>query len=121
MESFLRKTFGGLSKQYFFRQLFFGAVMLLLFTYPYLSDDSLVPDKLLIAALVVNTLLYPYARFVYETIIDFILGNNSFLVNGIFFIFVKILTMFMCWLFALLLAPVGLVFLYFKNARLEVN
>jgi hypothetical protein len=67
--------------------------------------------------LVANTLLYPYARFVYEGVVGFVLGHNTFYVNAMLMLFVKALTMLLCWLFALFIAPVGLIYLYVHHSR----
>ena len=39
---------------------------------------------------VANALIYPYSRFVYESIVDFIFGNNVFFVNALFLLATKI-------------------------------
>ncbi len=67
--------------------------------------------------IVLNTLLYPYYRFVYERIVGFILGENVFLVNAIFMLIVKLFTMMICWMFAVFVAPVGLAYLYYQNSK----
>lgn len=68
---------------------------------------------------VVNTVLYPYARFVYESIVGFIIGENVFFVNAIFMMFVKVSTMAMCWAAAIFIAPIGLAYLYYHHSKNE--
>ena len=116
MSSFFRKSFGGLSAEYYFRQFFFGFLLLLLFYYSYHDNPHPLPLKahLLIVA---STLLYPYSRFVYEGIVGFVLGDNFFFVNAWLMLMVKFVTMFCCWLFALFIAPVGLLYLFVRNSR----
>jgi hypothetical protein len=66
---------------------------------------------------VLNTLLYPYSRFVYESIMRFILGDNI-LVSGLgLMMIVKYLTMGICWAAAILIAPFGLAYLYFYHSK----
>lgn len=55
---------------------------------------------------------YPYARFVYEGITDYILGTNVFYVDAWLLLAWKLLTMFLRWAFAIFIAPVGLAYLY---------
>jgi hypothetical protein len=52
---------------------------------------------------------------VYESIVDYIVGRNVFFVNAIMMLVVKIMTMFICWYLAVLIAPVGLAYLLFRN------
>ncbi len=69
--------------------------------------------------IIINTLLYPYSRFVYESIVGFIMGENIFFVNAIFMIFLKFITMTICWVFALFVAPIGLAYLYYYHSKVE--
>lgn len=117
MASLFWKTFGGLSAACYFRHFFFG-LMFPVLTYFSLRDHlhppPLLPTLALVAA---NTLLYPYARFVYEGIVYFLLGENLFYVNSGVLLFCKFLTMLLCWFFALFIAPIGLLYLYLVQTR----
>lgn len=118
MRSVLAKTFGGLTPQYYFRQFVFGMIFPV-FAYIMLSQS---PEKHPItlsttAFFVVNTFLYPYARFVYDGVKNFILGDTVLVVNLVIMLMFSAFTMIMCWFFAIFIAPVGLVYLYFRNRR----
>ena len=115
MHPVIAKTFGGLSLQYYFRQLVFG----LAFPVLILSITTHPITIVMIALLVVNTLLYPYSRFVYEGVIGFIMGQNVFWVNAVLVLLVKLITMALCWGFALFIAPVGLVYLYYYRSKTD--
>ena len=114
IKTFLSKSFGGLSKEYFLRQLMFALIMYSLYIYYaiFSSSGSRHGDWVTILFMTVSTLLYPYSRFVYETVVNTIIGDNNFQVGGIIFLFCKIATMLMCWIYALLVAPVCLLFLF---------
>ncbi|WP_307852691.1 hypothetical protein [Paraburkholderia aspalathi] len=113
----LAKTFGGLSREYYFRQFIFGLIFPAFFIF--MATHGTRPmTATMIFVLVVNTLLYPYSRFVYEGIVGFIMGENLFLVNAFFMLVVKALTMALCWCFAIFIAPVGLAYLYYRNSKL---
>lgn len=116
MHPVIAKTFGGLSKQYYFRQFFFGLMFLAFFMFMSSQSAHDVPFAavLLIA---INTLLYPYSRFVYESIVDFIIGRNMFVVNAFFMMFVKFMTMGLCWAGAIFIAPFGLAYLYYHHSK----
>jgi hypothetical protein len=116
MHPLIRKTFGGLTAQYYFRQLFFGLLMAG-FAF-FMSKHSSRPVPLAMLFFTIgSTLLYPYSRFVYESIMTFIIGNNVFFINTIIMLIFKTFTMAMCWSFALFVAPIGLVYLYFYHSR----
>lgn len=116
MNSFFSKTFGGLTKAYYLRQLFFGSLFLLGFSLFLGSMKGGPPFAVLFVFLLINTLLYPYARFVYESVVGFILGDNVFVVSGMLMLITKYLTMGMCWAAAIFIAPLGLGYLYFRNS-----
>jgi hypothetical protein len=110
---FLGKTFGGLSKRYYFRQLMFGLI-LLVFMLAIASKSLHGVRVVAVAFFILNTFLYPYARFVYEGIANFVLGENQFWLTPLI---EKFSTMALCWIFAWVLAPVGLAYLYFHNSK----
>lgn len=116
MQNFLRMTFGGLSKQYLFRQLFFGSLFLAVTVFAVLNGGRQSPVATIVFA-IISTFLYPYSRFVYERIMSFILGENFFVVNALLMLLVKLITMLICWSFAIFIAPVGLISLYFYHRR----
>ncbi len=119
MKSIIRNTLGGLSVHYYFRQLLFGAMILA--TVYFLANNK--PDGLnlkdnisFVYLYILNTFLYPYSRFVYESIMDYLLGNNMYF-NNILTIFLKLITMLVCWQFAIVISPIGLIYLYFYHTR----
>ncbi|EEE2004507.1 hypothetical protein CI266_004941 [Salmonella enterica subsp. enterica serovar Kotte] len=113
---FLRKTFGGLNRPYYIRQLIFGGVIsaLLIWLGMKSSHGINVPTTIIIVA---NAFIYPYSRFVYESIISFIMGENVFYINAILMLSVKLGMMLACWFFAFCIAPVGLIYLYFVHSK----
>jgi hypothetical protein len=116
----IARTFGGLSSQYYFRNFVFGLIYPALFWFALSRSHQPKPVFAMIITIVVvavNTLLYPYSRFVYESIVNFILGRNVFFVNAIMMLIVKWMTMTVCWGFAIFVAPVGLAYLYFAHGR----
>lgn len=118
MANFLKKTFGGLEKSYLIRQYLFGFVFVILMLVPISQlklSDTIVPT---IIALILWG-FYPYSRFVYESIIEFILGDNFIISNIFLFLFVKIMTMGICFVFSIFIAPFGLLYLYFYHSKLE--
>ncbi|WP_185714592.1 hypothetical protein [Campylobacter rectus] len=112
---FIKKTFGGLSASCYRRHLFFGAIFMALYIALFYSmGDKRVFTYLL---LIGNTFLYPYSRFVYESIVGFIFGDNIFFVNAVYLLVAKFMTMLICWSFAVFIAPFGLIYLYFYHTK----
>lgn len=116
----------GLSVNYYLRQFFFGVAISGLY-YLYLSNGLKVSEQSLLSPeiiffflfIIVNAFLYPYARFIYESCVEFILGENSFNINAAILLTFKLVTMVICWAFSIFIAPVGLLFLYFYHSKME--
>ncbi|EEW2040094.1 hypothetical protein ACPTC0_004676 [Escherichia coli] len=113
---FFRKTFGGLNSSYYFRQLVFGGAIaaFLIWLGTQTNHGINIPTIMIIVA---NAFIYPYSRFVYESIVSFIMGDNVFYINAIFMLSVKLGMMLACWFFAFCIAPVGLIYLYFVHSK----
>jgi hypothetical protein len=110
---FLLFSILGLKASYFFRQLFFGAI-LAAFTLVKQDAKSLQfkdPDLFTI----VPTLLYPYSRFLYEEIMRFLIGGNVFIMPALILLPFKFLTMFLCWMLSFALAPIAWIYIFFYH------
>ena len=125
MHPVIAKTFGGLSTAYYFRQLFFALLVLALMTFV-VSGSIHGLSFVTFLAMAINTLLYPYARFVYESIVGFIIGENMFFMiigenmffmNVLLMMFVKLITILICWSAAIFIAPIGLAYLYYHHSK----
>ena len=105
----MNKTFGGLDRKYYLRQIVFGcAIAAAVFWFQTATRPPSVG---------LNTLLYPYARFVWEGIVGFLFGQNVFFVPALLLLGVKIITMLMCWTMSIIIAPLGLTWLYWHHSR----
>lgn len=118
MHPVIAKTFGGLSAAYYFRQFIFG-LLFPVFIYMVTSAEKHALPLPMLLMFVANTLLYPYSRFVYESVMNFIIGQNIFFVNAILMLGFKVMTMAICWVFAIFIAPLGLGYLYFYHSKAE--
>jgi hypothetical protein len=115
MHSVLAKTFGGMLPGYYPRQFAFGLIFPVLIFFSFMHGTHPMPKSAMLYV-AINTLLYPYSRFVYEGIVRFIVGENLFLLPAVLMLFVKFMTMAMCWCLAIFVAPVGLAYLFFRNS-----
>lgn len=116
MQSLFAKTFGGLSGPVYLRHFLFGALIAALLITVALSGNH-KPNYGFIVFALINTVLYPYARFVYESVVGYIIGNNQFYFNAVAFVIAKYFTIVMCWAFAIFVAPIGLIYLFFRNSK----
>jgi hypothetical protein len=123
MHPVLTRTFGGLTPSYYFRHLFFGAILFVIYFALITHAANLDIGRLVTSVVVcgISTLLYPYSRFVYESVAGFIMGNNVFFVNAFLLLAVKLLTMLLCWGCAIFIAPIGLAYLYFFGQREQAS
>ncbi|MGQ4273372.1 hypothetical protein [Terrihabitans sp. B22-R8] len=118
MRSVIAKTFGGLSARYYIRQFLFGLIFTtLMISTLTLGDQQQSPPFSIYAIIAANTFLYPYSRFVYESIVEYITGGNLFFFSAVLVLIVKLMTMALCWSFAIFIAPIGLIYLYIHHSR----
>ncbi len=117
----LKNVILGLNPSYYFRNLFFGVLMSGFLIFVEISSAKAAGDapalKEVIILSIINTILYPYARYVYERIVDFILGDNVIYINLIFALLFKIFTMFLCWGLAIFIFPIGLIFIFLHQYK----
>ncbi|MBB1554097.1 hypothetical protein HG442_001655 [Candidatus Gracilibacteria bacterium] len=118
-KAIFEKTFGGLSREYYFREFIFGLIFVVLFFYPYYAKGMTIPPIGVILTAILSQILYPYSRFVYHSVMDFIFGNNMFVVNAFLMLILKFLMMMICWFFAIFIAPIGLLYLYYHHTKEE--
>ncbi len=116
--NFFSKTLGGLKGSYYLRHFIFGAIISAFFIYISLQSQSGIKVENIIF-FIINGILYPYARFVYEQIIGFIMGENIFFINAIVMLTVKLITMALCWVFSIFIAPFGLAYLYYHHSKAD--
>lgn len=114
MREIFVRSFGGLSRACYSRHFVFGLIFAGFIIFLMSRSPSTPPLSafLFVAA---STFLYPYSRYVYESLIALIFGDNRFSVNAIFFLSVKVITIAFCWVSAVFVAPLGLIFLYFRS------
>ena len=114
MHPILERTVGGLKPSAYVRHFLFG----LMFPALALFIDSQVEGHSrwsLYVWMALSTLLYPYARHAYESVAGYIMGKNVFFTSAYFGLSMKLFTMIMCWGFAVFVAPIGMLVLYFQT------
>lgn len=118
MKSFIDKTVGGLSPVYYIRHFLFVLIIpaVLIYAHRHAGGKGVDPKEY---GFFVNTLLYPYARFLYERITSYIIGNNIFITTPLALLFRKAVSMVICWCLAIVMAPAGMLCLWYLHTRRE--
>ncbi len=117
LKDILRKTVGGLDTAYYFRHFFFGLLLSAMLLYPMFTGENATINVGFLTMVLISLFFYPYSRFVYESIVGFIFGENAFLVDGILFLFVKLITMAICFVLAPYIAIIGFIYLYYYHTK----
>jgi len=122
MKKLFLKTFGGLSAGYYFRHLFFGALVMAAMIWAMTTgfgtgSHTRAIEPMMIVIMAILTLLYPYAYFVYDNVIGFLMGDGGWLVNGILWLIWKIVVTMMLWFFSFVVAPIGLLYLLYYHSK----
>ncbi|WP_436883168.1 hypothetical protein [Enterobacter asburiae] len=119
MRSIIDKTVGGLSSAYYVRQFLFGLIIpgVLIYAHRHTGGGKGIEPKEY--GFFVNTLLYPYARYFYEKIAGYVVGNNIFISTPLALLFRKAVSMIVCWCLAVFMAPAGMFCLWYLHSRRE--
>jgi len=117
MHPVFQKTFGGLSKAYYFRQLVFGLLLFGVFYIMPIVSGKFFQTLHILPFFLISAFLYPYSRFVYESVVSFFVGDNTFILPIPVMLGYKLVTMGLCYALAIFIAPVGLAYLYWHHSR----
>ncbi len=115
-------AFKGLQKSYYWRHfiliLWLPALMSCMMYYSMSRSGNITSNGIaLIVIWCLLTFIYPYARFVYECIVDFIMGNTVFITSIKVMLVWKFVIAALLFFFSMFIAPVGLVILFFYNKK----
>ncbi len=118
--NFLSKMFGGLERSYYIREFLFG----LIFAIPLILLVNLYEDSLEIRAVmtiisIIFNFLYPYSSFVFQSVVNYIMGDTVFFSDSLTFFMKKFANIGLCWGLSWILAPIGLIYLYFYHTKQE--
>lgn len=87
------------------------------------NKDVSIPDVLPnIIIYAISWILYPFARFAYEAVVEFIMGHSVILFqNVIGMLICKMFMSLIIYCFAILIAPKGFIILFFMNKKAYNN
>ena len=131
MQPLVEKTFGGVTKKYYLTRLLVAAIFTLFAFGPLLSiakRGNWLLTVLVLFFCCINTILFPYALFVFEglgalfrdnsdnrTII--VISLEGFFIAKLFKLMFLTLVLSFSYFFAIAIAPLGLAYLYFHHTR----
>jgi hypothetical protein len=113
MHAILARTFGALAPSCYLRHFVFGLLVPALYIFVLSRPGSVHLG--MAAMFTLNAFLYPYSRVLYEALMSFILGDHGYQASIFVLAIFKLFTMAACWIFGVFLAPVALVYLYFRT------
>ncbi|MHA7118776.1 hypothetical protein [Aerococcus viridans] len=113
MKQFVHVVFTSLQPSYFIRQYVFSGMIVALVYFGINRTPSF--DLLLI----LNFLLYPFAMFAYDSLIHLLLGNTVCIMSGLWSLVYGALKRILIFFFSTLIAPIGILSLYFMNRKRE--
>ena len=111
----LKNMFQSLNRDWLIRHYLFGFAFYVFFVFTSVSQVGRFDAKLLI--FLPCALLYPFAMFVYESLVDFIVGDNVFFISGLLMLAWKVVRFFIIWLLAVPIGLIGFIYLYFVYGR----
>lgn len=118
MMSFYSRTVGALQPAYVVRAYVIGFALLALVAWVRLhapSNHGRTDTYVSLGYLFVCSLLFPFAKFVWDELRDVALGGNVFFINGLIALILKVFINGLLWAFAVFIAPIGLLYLWFRT------
>lgn len=113
MKQFVHAVFTSLQPAYFIRQYVFSGMMVALVYFGINRTSSFTLLSIL------NFLLYPFAMFAYDSLIHLLLGNTLWIMSGLWSLIYGALKRILIFFFSTLIAPIGILLLYFMNRKRE--
>ena len=116
--NFLRRIFGGLQPSYLIRSYLVGLIFFSLMIGMALNAETKNGSPVgLIVFASLSTLLFPFAKLVWDELRDLAFGNNVIFMNAMMLIMLKWLVNGFLWAFAIFVAPIGILYLWLRTRQ----
>lgn len=105
-----------MSVAYLIRAYIFGGILAgaVIWFFEYnMQGDQAVAAHIISAYFFVSFLLYPFTRYMYESVVGYVLGGMVIIANLKDMFMTKVFTMLLCLVFSIFLFPIFLLILYF--------
>ena len=116
--NFIKRIFGSVQPGYLIRAYVLSAAFMAFMTWMMLSLDGAKPmhDRAAtLAVFGVGALLFPFSKLVWDEIKRVMMGETVFFMNAIVLMVLKVLVNFFLWGFSIFIAPVGILYLWFRS------
>ena len=126
MKSFIKRIFNVMDKGYFARAYIFGAIFCTIFLIQMIQivkKEGLSGNRItFILIFIFQWLFFPFAKVAWDTIRDFLAGgNNTYLIPIVLLFMVKMFINAFLYTFSIIIAPIGIFFLYRASKKMEQN
>lgn len=111
MSHFIRIVVTSLHPTYLIRQYIFSGIVTAFF---YFSSPSTASTSFYVF-LVVNFLLYPFAMFVYDSAVSLLMSDSMWITSVVVVFICAFIKILLIYFFSLVIAPIGILILYFTN------
>jgi hypothetical protein len=115
MKKFLTVIFHGIDRTFLVRSYLISICMTVIIIYLLTHGTRMTTFAFLWMGL--NMVLYPFSDVVWTDGINFLFGNNIFLyqVSPVWIVVWKLIKVFLLYMLAVFIAPVGLIYVYLAN------
>lgn len=107
----------GLSRSYYWESFIKGAIVpvILVAIYIYAGKSSLSQILQFSLGWLVLLIFYPFSKFVYDTLMNFLMGNTIFITNVVLLFLWRYFVYAILLCFSIFIAPIGWIILFFLN------
>lgn len=122
-KSFLDVIFGSVKTSYLLKHYAFAFVLVVAILYSTFSQgfNNVINNFGLLIIVIISFVLYPFAMYVYNSLVQTILGDKTYFKEGALHFLLRILWIIVrgCIIFALtiFIAPLGMLYLWIKNRK----
>lgn len=112
----VRRIFAGMNGTYLVRAYVIGLLFLALMALGYFGSDAdrAMPARMIAVGLI-NTLLFPFSKLIWDELKSFLLGQTVVVGNvGVVFLG-KLFINALLWALAVFVAPLGVAYLWFRT------
>jgi len=111
---FLRRIFGSVDRAYLIRAYIISFAIFAFYAAIFSrGTHTIYPSAW--AFLIVNTILFPFSKLVWDEIMSLLLGRNMFILPAIFLMFAKLIINVALWAGAIFVAPLGILWLWYRT------
>lgn len=112
----LSRIFGAVQPRFLARAYLIGGMFFALMVFMQVQADiDIVKSIPMLAVFAISTLLFPFAKFIWNEIRDFVMGDTVIFANVIILFFLKFIINAMIWCFAIFIAPIGMAYLWYRT------